>query len=351
MQALPYPKLHKHTGQAYVKYQKRTYYFGKFGSVGADQKYWEWRAAQEGITRPVEQVMSPALPEVMVQYLLGTEPNRHQRSQLRVLLKGCTESLAKLPVTKFGPLAYKHLRENLAGTGTNGVTRVNELLRYLQRVFRWMVSEQIVPLEVWQRLKTVDPLKTHPACPLSQRRRPVPAAVVAATLPHLSPHCADMVRLIVATGARPGEILSLRSEEIVKTYQARPGWWFAEKSQHKTSNRGKKRFLEFGPDVQEILLERWPVAGGYFFPILCPRKGLSLYYQPSSLRQHIGHVCKAQQIEPWHPYQIRHLKLTEIAGREGLGVASKTAGHGSTRVTEIYCHEPPRQDDDERRAG
>lgn len=340
---LPYPKLHKHTGQAYVKWQRKTLYFGKFGTPGSDQRYWEWRAAQEGLTPPPVPLLCPPLPEVIAQYITDTKPDRHHHSELRALLRACTGSLAKLAVTKFGPLAYKQLRENLAGQGTHGVVRVNELMQYLQRVFRWMVSEQIVPLEVWQGLKTVDPLKSHPSCRTSTRRKAVPASVVAATLPHLSPHCADMVRLIVDTGARPREIASLRADEIVKSYAARPGWWFAEKTKHKTSNRNKKRWLEFGPDSQKILLARWPADGGYFFPVIFPRNGQSLHYQPASLRQHIGHVCKAHEIEPWHPAQLRHLRLTTLAGTEGIAEASRTAGHSGLRITENYIHEPPKK--------
>lgn len=343
MRPLPFPKLHKSTGQAYVKYQKKMYYFGRHGTPGADQKYWEWRAGLEGITPKPDALHAPALPEVLKKYITDRAPASNKASQLRIILKHLTGSLGKLPVTKFGPLAFKQLRENIASTGTRCVPHVNALLRHLQLVFRWMVSEEIVPLSIWQELKTVDPLKEHPKCKPTVRRKPVPAAIVAAILPHLSEHCADMVRLIVATGARPGEILSLRAEEIVKNYQARPGWWFAEKAKHKTASRGKRRWVEFPPECHALLLRRWPGACGFFFPVLCPRKGMTLHYTVAALRQALGHACDRAKVERFSPYQLRHMTLTDIAGREGLARAAEVAGH-DPRVTEShYLHEPPKR--------
>src|SRR6185436_6100033 len=139
------------------------------------------------------------------------------------------------------PLAFQEHRSALLSSGTRCARQVNDLMQFVQRIFRWGVSKQLVPLEVWTMLKTVERLKPHESLKQTKRRTPVPAEVVAQTLPFLSQHCGDMVRLIVATGARPGEILSLRAEEIVKGYQAREGWWYAEKGQHKTAHKSKRR--------------------------------------------------------------------------------------------------------------
>jgi hypothetical protein len=342
MRPLPFPKLHKSTGQAYVKHQRKMYYFGRYGTPGADQKYWEWRAGLEGVTPKIDAPAAPAMPEVINKYIASRIPGRNKVSQLRMILEHCTGALGKMPVTKFGPLAFKHLRENIAGTGTRCVGHVNALMRHLQLVFRWMVSEEIVPLAVWQELKTVDPLKSHPQCKPTRRRVPVSPAVVASTLPYLAAHCADMVRLIVATGARPGEILSLTAEEVVKEYrhrEDRKGWWYAEKTKHKTSNRGKKRWIEFPPgECQEILTARWPV-GGYFFPASYDFG----HYRVASLRQHVWHTCEQMHIPRWNPAQLRHLKLTDLACKEGVEAASRQAGHSGLRITDTYIHEPPKQ--------
>jgi integrase len=48
----------------------------------------------------------------------------------------------------------------------------------------------------------------------TDRVRPVPDGILAATLPHLSRHVRAMVDLQLLTGARPGEIVSMRTCDI-----------------------------------------------------------------------------------------------------------------------------------------
>jgi integrase len=337
---IPSPKLHKTSGRAYVYHAGAYHYFGKYGSPEADRKYWQWRTTLAG-GKPA--TVSTCL--VFELFRLYRQNHEHLDHRERSRLNNLEEfpGIYHFATTEYGPLAFQAHRDHLLSTGTRSARQVNDLMQFAQRIFRWGVSRQLVPLEVWTMLKTVERLKPHQSPKQTVRRKPVPASVVAATLPYLSEHCADMVRLIVATGARPGEILSLRAEEIVKAYQARPGWWFAEKSKHKTAARGKRRWLEFGPDEQAILLRHWPADGGYFFPVLCPRKGKTLHYAVSSLRQALFHACQRAKVAPWSAYSIRHAVITARAAQEGVGAAAKVAGH-DTRVTEaVYLHEPPRR--------
>jgi integrase len=342
---IPLPKLHSTSGRAYVYHGGKYHYFGKFGTPQADERYWRWRT---GLTagRPVarHEVIGCLVADLFGLYRKAHPDHTASRARHSALnvLTAALGPLAGLQANEYGPLAFQEHRDRLLSSGTRCARQVNDLMQFVQRLFRWGVSKQLVPLEVWTMLKTVERLKPHESVKATTRRKPVPASVVAATLPHLSPHCADMVRLIVATGARPGEILSLRADEIVKGYQARPGWWYADKVKHKTSYKGKRKWLELPPDVHPILLARWPAEGGFFFPVAKPRKGKALHYQVSSLRQHIAHVCAANELPHWFPYQLRHLSLTDLAGKEGVDAARKTAGHGSD-VIYTYLHEPPKR--------
>jgi integrase len=48
-------------------------------------------------------------------------------------------------------------------------------------------------------------------------------------------------------------------------------------------------------------------------------------------------------IPRWNPAQLRHLKLTDLACKEGVEAASRQAGHSGLRITDTYIHEPPKQ--------
>jgi integrase len=335
---IPYPKLHTTSGRAYLYYRGKYHYFGKYGSAEADARYWQWRAALAGHPAPASVRHACLVSDLLQAYRTAHLPLDGKVKSRLNNVEAALGPLARLQTTEYGPLAFQEHRRRLLATGTRCARQVNDLAQFVQRIFRWGVSRQLVTLEVWSMLKTVERLKDGDSPKRTRRREPVPASVVNATLPHLLPHCADMVRLIVATGARPGEVLSLRAEEVVKEYH-RAGWWFAEKTKHKTSNRGKKRWVEFPPEVQPILRDRWPGEGqGWFFPASFDPG----HFRVASLRQHIGHVCRANRIPPWHPYQLRHLRLTDLAGTEGLRAATQAAGHGSVRTTMIYLHQPPR---------
>lgn len=339
---IPLPKLHKTSGRAYIYHVGTYHYFGKYGTPEADRKYWAWRTALAG-GKPSSAVSACLVFDLLRLYRQNHKHLDHrERSRLNNL--EAFDGIHHFTTAEYGPLAFQAHRSHLLSTGTRSARQVNDLCQFLQRIFRWGVSRQLVPLEVWTMLKTVERLKAHESPKQTVRRKPVPASLVAATLPHLSPHCADMVRLIVATGARPGEILSLRAEEIVKSYQARAGWWFAEKTKHKTASRGKRRFIEFPPETHAILHARMQaVTDGWLFPVMCPRKGQALWYQVSSLRQAIFHACQRAKVARWSPYSLRHSAITLAAGTHGLERAKEVAGHGDETTTMIYCHEPPRR--------
>jgi integrase len=341
---IPLPRLHKTSGRAYVYHAGRYHYFGKYGTPQADERYWKWRTSLVG-GKPTAAVASCLVTELF-QFYRTAHPDQSVSGAVRSALNVLTEalgSLGGLTTGEYGPLAFQEHRNHLLSTGTRCARQVNDLMQFVQRIFRWGVSKQLASLETWQALKTVERLKPHQSTKKTTRRKPVAASVVAATLPYLSEHCADMVRLIVATGARPGEILSLRAEEIVKQYQARPGWWYAEKTRHKTAARGKRRWLEFPPEVHEVLLRNWPGACGFFFPIRCPRKGRELHYQVSSLRRAIRRACQRAKLAPWCPYAIRHAVITARAAQEGIGAAATLAGHDAEVTQSVYLHEPPRR--------
>lgn len=61
---------------------------------------------------------------------------------------------------------------------------------------------------------------------------------------------------------------------------------------------------------------------------------------PNGYMRAIKAGAKMAGVPPWNPYQLRHLKLTQVATDHGLDQAANIAGHGSVKITQGYTHEP-----------
>ena len=85
-------------------------------------------------------------------------------------------------------------------------------------MFKWGVTEELVPSSVYESLRTVEGLrKGRTTAPETKPVLPVDEAVVDATLPHLPPILADLLRLQRLTGCRPGEVCILRPCDVDPT--------------------------------------------------------------------------------------------------------------------------------------
>ena len=118
------------------------------------------------------------------------------------------------PVAEFGPLALKAVRQRLVESGNcRGV--VNQRTRRMVRIFKWGVSEELVPAPIHQALATVRALQANrTAAPEAPPVLPVDDATVDATLPKLNRTVRAMVELQRYTGMRPGEVCRLRLSDI-----------------------------------------------------------------------------------------------------------------------------------------
>ena len=323
----PTMKLHR-TGQGYVYYQGKCRYFGKYGTKEAEAKYRQWLMDLYGNKVPI----SGTLLIDLFQSYADAHPSKDLKHKLASvsdlgLLSGhhCHE---------YTPLVYRKHRAMIASNGKRCARHVNDLMRLVQRIFCWGVSMEMVGIETYQKLNTVDPLKANEVKHQSKKRQPAKREDVERTLEELAPMPAAIVRLILYTGARPGEICGMKASEIRK--DGPNGTWVLRPSKHKTWHRGCNRFLVFGPKSRGIIADHWPERGDYFFP-----SSLVVgHYQPASLRQAVGHACIRAGVPHFSPYQLRHLRLTELATDKGLEAAAAVAGHGELTTTKIYQHEP-----------
>jgi len=283
-------------------------------------------------------------------------------------------------VNDFGPIAlksvrrlmidgYDHRKYGPQAALSRGV--VNQRVKRIRRMFKWGVEQEMVSATVLQALQAVAGLKrgrteaydTEPVLPVSR-------AVVEDTLPLLRPQQADMVRLQLETGMRPGELVMMRAIDIDMSGNV----WLYRPGRHKTAHHGHQRIVPIGPKAQEIIRRYLTVdlQARLFSPkqnmeqrsaILRiarrtkvqpsqqnrrknkPKKKPGPVYSVDAYRRGITEAIKRhnngkpenEHIPHWHPHQLRHLRALELKREAGLDVARAVLGHRSPCITEHYA--------------
>jgi len=158
---------------------------------------------------------------------------------------------------EFGPRALKLVRQHLIDA--QGLCRgvINARIDRVKRLFKWAVSEEMVPPSVYEGLRAVSGLRfgrsnAREADPV----RPVPDADVVATLRILPPIVGDMVRLQRITGMRSYNLVTLRPCDLDRTADV----WVYEPVRHKTQHHRRKLFILIGPKARAILERTCPTV-------------------------------------------------------------------------------------------
>ncbi|MGL5097566.1 MAG: hypothetical protein ACRDD1_18410, partial [Planctomycetia bacterium] len=269
------------TGQAFVRIDGRNVYLGLFGSPERMDAYRiavdRWRIDREKselksqtitnvqlsavyAARIAAEAAAPppdlTVAEAMLEYLEhakvhyrradGTATSEPHGIALNLrFLKPYARELA----ASFGPVKLSSAADAMI---VHGVKRkgINQAIGRIKRMFAWLASKGRVPPSVYHSLLCVKGLQYgRSKAAESEPVRPVADEVVDATLPHLTPPVAAMVRFQRATGCRPGEACILRGRDIERTGDA----WLYTPAHHKLSYRGHERCIVLGPRVQALL--------------------------------------------------------------------------------------------------
>lgn len=402
--ATPKYCLHRASGQAVVTIAGKDCYLGPWKSKGSRVEYdrliGEWLTAGRPsvATAPPNEI---TVTEVVVRFWRHAKAYycKHGRDtgtadNYKPVLSLLKTRYGHTPAAAFGPLALKALRVALVASGQSR-RYVNDNVDRIRRVFKWAASEQLVSADVPQGLATVEGLrKGHSTARESAQVEPVDIATVDATLPHLPPIVADMVRLQRLTGARPGEICTMRPADIDRTGEV----WKYVPREHKGEHHGRRRTIYIGPQGQALLLPYLlRDADTYCFrpcdsehrrrrerhqqrvtPLSCgntpgsnkkrrPARQPGDCYSNDAYRRAISRACEVafempaelRVISPnmeqpekarltklasewrakhvWFPHQLRHSAATEIRHKFGLEAAQVTLGHSRMDVTQIYA--------------
>lgn len=383
------PSLRFHiSGQAVCEIGGVSYYLGKHGSPESLARYAilvkEYQqnglivpdnvtsaSLQEmtaGFFVPVEKVSQASEP-ILVKHLTASfrEHARVKYAKTKAefaRLRGVCDDLDRIAggvlVADFGPRLLKKVRQAWIDDTKRPKCRryINTLTNAAIRVFQWGVEDELATVEVWTRLRSIEPLKEGQTTANENAPvRPVDIEVVRRTVKELSPIVKAMVRIQVATGMRPSELCSMRPCDIDRSGAE----WIYRPSHHKNRTKGKTRSIPIVGDAREALTDylNRPSQSFCFSPreadawfrakMRSERKGYGSRktvrgtnsagdcYTPDSYRRAITRAADRAKVEHWFPYQLRHLNLTVIRDAMGVEFAQAMGGHSRPDMTQTYA--------------
>ncbi|MEX1229641.1 MAG: tyrosine-type recombinase/integrase [Planctomycetaceae bacterium] len=258
-----------------------------------------------------------------------SEAERHCfASSIRLL----RELFGDTPIVEFGPLRLRVVRDAMIAGNPDAKPKprtpwsrktVNHQVKRLQAIFRWGVSFEIVPAEVATGLGTLRHLRRgETVAAESKPRTAIDADTIEAARVQLKPLYRDVFDLMLLTGARPGEILSLTTGMLDRTGDE----WVCELLDHKNRHKEKARYLVFGLSAQRILLRQLKAdPDAKLFP--CRRDNFA---------QAVKVACGRANVPPFSPHLLRHTAGTQVVERLGIADAQALLGHASAAMTEHY---------------
>lgn len=137
-----------------------------------------------------------------------------------------------LSVEDFGPLKLKELRQQTVELGWCRNV-INQRVGIIKRMFKWAVSEELLPDSVYSSLTRVEGLRRgRSGVRETKKVRPVDESYVRAILPHTTPTVAAMIELQLLTGMRSTELCTVRPCDIDTSGDI----WIYRPEDHKTKN-------------------------------------------------------------------------------------------------------------------
>jgi integrase len=379
---------HRASGQAVVTLDGQDIYLGKFNTAASRDKYnrliGEWLA--NGRHRPVPdkeitviEIIERFKDHAVSYYCSPDGKPTGEWDIYRLVLHQLRLTYGRTPAVDFGPLALKALRNRLISEHEieDAKTRerrkvpgwsrsfTNRQIGRVKHVFKWAVSEQLIPTEVHQALTAVEGLRMgRTPARETEPVRPVPEATVAKTLRFLSKPLQAIVQIEQLTGARGGEILIMRPCDID---MSRPVWFYRPTA-HKTAHKGIAREIPLGERCKAILepfLASRPTTAFLFSPVESmaemrakrvrvktppgvgncagtnrkakPLRKPGERYNNRSYAHAIRKAAAKAGVPHWHPHQLRHTAGTNFRREFGLEASRVMLGHTSEDMTASYA--------------
>jgi integrase len=360
----------------------RDLYLGRYNSPDSraefDRLLAEWLSNGRRLTAPaagsdltVNELILNYLRHADAYYVKNCQPTV-EPGNIRLAVRPLRQLYGHTLTQDFGPVALKAVRGAMVEADICR-SEINRRIGRIVRLFKWAVSEEMVPPSVHQALQTVGGLRRGRVdVRESEPVKPVPDAFVDAIEPYVSRQVWAMVELQRLTGMRPGEVCSMRSADIDTLGRV----WTYTPERHKTEHHGRERKIYLGPTAQVILRPwlRTELSAYLFSPAEAmaerraemrerrktrvqpsqqnraksqPEKQPGDVYTTESYRRAIAYGIKkanadrAEQgeleIPSWHPHRLRHSAASRLRREFGLDVTRAVLGHSSPVVTEVYA--------------
>jgi integrase len=272
------------------------------------------------------------------------------------------EMFGTVPVRQFGPKSLRALQDRLIRDGLARGT-INSRIGRIKRMFKWATADELIGPEIPSALATVPGLRRgYSGAKETEPVGPVPDEHVDAVRPHVSKQVWAMIELQRWTGARPGEIVAMRTRDLEMTGPV----WTYRPERHKTWARGKSRVIYLGPRAQEIV-KPW-LRARRDEPLFQPREvdadrkaemrqarrsrvqpsqadrsrpdavhKPGEFYTVASYGKAVRRACEAAGVPVWSPNRLRHATGTRVRKLFGVEGAQVILGHARADVTQVYA--------------
>lgn len=373
---------------AVVRLDGRDYYLGKYNSPESWEKYHrliaQWlRGDAKPLEGPPAPVGQPAASLTINQllnayrdfartyYVKDGEPTK-ELTEMKHAARPLRQLYGSTAASEFGPLALKAVRNHMISVQKLSRGVINNRINRIKRIFKWGVSEELVPAAVYQGLRAVDGLRFgRTEARETEPVRPVPWEWVEPILACASSQVSTMIQVQWLTGMRPCELVKMRACDIDTTGEI----WIYEPHDHKNRWRGHSRLIPLGPRVQRLIKPYFKLSTqAYLFspkeaeaernrkrraerrspmtpsqqkrkPRPRPKRAKRDCYDVDSYRRAITYAIRKanktrdddNKIPDWFPLQLRHSRATEVRKTFGLEAAQVALGHKRADVTQLYA--------------
>ena len=233
---------------------------GKYGSPASKEKYnriiSEWLSNGRRLPDRYRQARAVVtVAELIADYLdfAETEYSKHGKptreyEHVVTITKVAQELYGSCPVEDFSPMSFRVIRDRLIAKNLTAIY-INQQMARLVRMFRWGVEHMKCPAHVWQTLQAIRGLKPGRQAKKSRKVLPAPEDMIEAVKPLVSRQVRAMIELQLLTGARPGEIVGLRTCDVDTSRRI----WQVVPPEHKTADHGVTRVILLGPRAQQVI--------------------------------------------------------------------------------------------------
>jgi len=358
---------------AYEDGKRRRVYLGTWNSPESKQRYLELLSPSlddQPEDRERNHHFAITIEELVARFLIwakGHYVTHGKQTGKRDNMRDAAGPLLALfrdeSASDFGPKRLRMVRDLMLRPGNLARRTINHRVQRIRRIFRWGVSEELVPVRVWESLRTLLPLQRgRTSARETEPIRPVPLNLLQKTLPHLTPTVKTIVLIQCLTGMRPNEVVQMRMADI--EFEGPDGCWVFLPRTHKTEHRSRSRRVVLSNRVQSLLtpfVTEDPEAF-LFSPIRSeaerqvqrrkarvskvtpsqeargearqksPGRKLRDAWTNASYLRAIYYACDRAKIERWSPGRLRHTFEDLAEKSAGLEAASKALNSPSRHL-------------------